>query len=224
MIKTIIVYWEGLRVGRCAVLAVLALVSAISGCAEKGPILLSLSYQPPAAIKTALSPSTPVVVTTFVDNRGVPGSLIGRRIVSNGMNNDFLIRGSAADLITSALKQALQARGAVVKTGGAWNLAETAMPTDGSGIAVGGEIKAFWIDSVSVPFKTTMKADVRITVVAGDIASRKIIRTLNVDSKAEQEVLYSEEKLNSILSEAISAALDQIFQDDVIRQRLQERR
>ncbi|HTF99291.1 MAG TPA: hypothetical protein VK654_01735 [Nitrospirota bacterium] len=202
-----------------AVFLVLLAAVGAAGCAEKGSILIPVLYQAPA-FKAAFSKKTAVIVSPFLDRRGVSGSLIGKRTVSSGVRNDFVIQGTTADLVAARLKETLQSRGAAVTSGGAWDLTAGGMPGSGPGILISGEITSFWIDSESVPFKTTMKAAVRMTVVAGEIAEKKIIRTLNVESKVEQETLYSDEKVSSIMSEALSSALDQILQDDVINRRL----
>jgi len=207
-------------VSKFFVLAALMVLVGMTGCAEKGPILLAITYQAPTD-KTVLSKNAAVAVSPFIDSRVVNGSVLGRRTVSNGMENDLVTQGSVADLVTSKLKTALQARGAAVKNSGDWNLTAEGMPSNGARIVISGEIKSFWIDSVSVPFKTTMKTNVQLKVVVGDTTEKKILRILDVNSKVEQEVLYSEEKLNSVMSEALSAALDQIFKDDIVKQKLQ---
>lgn len=205
-------------------LVLTALIAAgAAGCAEKGPILLDVAYQAPAD-KILPAGKLSVAVSPFLDRRDAAGPLLGSRTVADGMKNDLVTSGTVAGLVTEKLKDALRARGAVVKNGGAWNLQADTMPSTGAPLVISGSIKAFWLESVSVPFKTTMKTAVQLTIVAGDGAEKKIIRTLDVSSINEQETLYSDEKLNSLLSEALSAALDQIFQDDVIRKKLQERR
>jgi hypothetical protein len=192
----------------------------VAGCAEKGPILLAITYQPPAK-KTEYAPSVTVGVSPFKDLRDVSPSFIGKRTVSSGLQNDLVIRGTVSESVTSILEDALKARGMAVKESGPWNLSEEGIPQDGARIVIGGEIKAFRIDSTSIPFKTTMKTAVQMKIYVGDPAEKKIIRVLDVDSKVEQETLYSREKLSALLSEALSSALDQIFQDDVIRKKLQ---
>jgi len=42
-----------------------------------------------------------------------------------------------------------------------------------------------------------------------------------VSSKLDEDVLYSREKLEQMLSEALSSALDQIFKDEELKKRLQ---
>jgi hypothetical protein len=42
-----------------------------------------------------------------------------------------------------------------------------------------------------------------------------------VNSKLDQDVLYSRERLEMILSEALTSAIDQVFKDEELKKRLQ---
>src|SRR5208283_5050719 len=96
-----------------------------------------------------------------------------------------------------------------------WNMTSEGMPADGYDLLIGGEIKSLWIDSKSVPFKTSVKTTVQLKIAIGDAAETKVIRVIDVNSTIEQDMIYSREKLSGALSEALSAALEQIFQDDI---------
>ena len=78
-----------------------------------------------------------------------------------------------------------------------------------------------WLDSTPETFNTHVKATVQIKIVAGDPSQKRIVRTLEVSSKLEQNVLYSQEQLEITLSEALSSAVNQIFQDEDLKKRLQ---
>jgi uncharacterized lipoprotein YajG len=112
-------------------------------------------------------------------------------------------------------------RGLSVKDVASWDLSAEGMKADGVSLILGGEIKTLWLESTAVPLKTHLQASVQLRIVAGDPSEKKIIRTLEVSSKLDQDVLYSREKLENALSEALSSAINQIFQDENLKKRLQ---
>jgi uncharacterized lipoprotein YajG len=204
------------RLAAASVLLVLVLM----GCAEKGPILLTVGYQEPA--ETAKAPSrVTVAVSPFKDVRGKAPSVLGIKTIPSGRENDLVVQGTVAELATSGLKKALVSRGIIVKDVPSWDLSAAGMKADGAALQLGGEIKTLWLESTPVPLKTHLQASVQIKVVAGEPSEKKIVRSVEVSSRLEQDVLYSREELEAALSEALSSAIDQIFKDDELKKRLQ---
>src|SRR5574341_112486 len=195
-----------MKKGHFLMAAVLTL-GLLSACAEKGPILLDVRYRPP--VENAEPASKLVVaVSPLRDGRAKPPSVLGRKAVSGGPENDLVVRGTVAETATAALKDALTRRGIAVKDVPAWDLTAGGMKAGGSAILLGGEITTFWLESVSMPFKTSLKASVQVRIVAGDVAAAKIIRTVNISSALDQDTLYSREKLEDALSEALTSAME----------------
>jgi hypothetical protein len=192
----------------------------LAGCAEKGPILLTVGYQAPSGMARTASPIV-VGVSPFRDVRGVQPSVLGKRTIPSGMQNDLVVQGTVAELATRGLKEALVRRGIAVKDIADWDLTAEGIPTDNATLVLGGEIKAFWLESTASTFDTHLKVSVQLKVVAGDTGEKKIIRTINVNSKLDQDVLYSRERLESMVSEALSSAIDQIFADEELKKRFQ---
>jgi uncharacterized lipoprotein YajG len=192
----------------------------LAACAEKGPIQLTISYQTPAD-KTASASKTVVAVSPLKDGRGKPASVLGMRTIPNGQQNDLVVPGAVAEMVTANLKQAFRSRGIVVKDAPDWSLIADDMKFGGADILIGGEITTLWIESKASPFKTNLQSSVKLKIVAGDIREKKIIRTIDVNSTLEQDVLYSRDKMEQTLSEALSAAIDQIFSDEELKKRLQ---
>ncbi len=159
-------------------------------------------------------------MSPFQDVRGKPATVLGKRTIPSGQVNDLVVQGTVAELTTSILKKALASRGISVKDVPAWDLTAEGMTDGGSALLLGGEIKMLWLESTAEPLKTHLLATILIKVVAGDPSEKKIIRTIVVSSKLDQDVLYSQEKLESALSEALSSAMDQIFQDEELKKRL----
>ncbi len=192
----------------------------LSGCAEKGPILLSVGYPIPEG-QPAVAAKAVVGVSPFKDERGKRESLIGMRTIPSGMQNDLVVEGTVSGLVTAALKNALKARGFAVKDVPAWDLTAQGMKSGRTGLMLGGVIKKLWLDSKAPNLNTHVAASVQLKITAGDPAGGKIIKTLDVESSVEQDVLYSDSKLEEILSEAIGGAIDQIFNDDDLKKKLQ---
>jgi len=194
------------------------LLVMLVGCAEKGPIVLDVSYQPPAATSVGV-PKTVVGVAPLKDDRG-DASILGKRKIAEGVEDDFVVAGTTVSgLATERVKDAFKARGFTVKDS-AWDRTEAGIKDEGADILISGEIKKLGIDSVSKPFKTNIKAVIQMKIVVADRAGKKIIRTLDLNSMVEQDILYSRERLSAALSEALSSALDQIFKDEELNKKL----
>jgi uncharacterized lipoprotein YajG len=201
-------------------LLMVVLAVLLHGCAEKGPILLTVGYEEPEEKAEAPSKIT-VGVSPFKDVRGKAASVLGKRTIPSGRENDLVVQGTVAEIAASGLKKALASRGISVKDVPAWDLSAEGMKADGAALLLGGEIKTLWLESTADSLKTHLQASVQIRVVAGDPSEKKIIRSVEVSSRIEQDILYSREKLEDALSEAVSSAIDQIFKDEDLKKRLQ---
>lgn len=210
------------RIPGSFVLSVLIAVMFVTGCAEKGPVLLNIAYQAPAE-KPVTASRIVVGVSPFRDGRGEPASVLGKRTIPSGMQSDFVVRGTVAEVATISLKEALTRRGIAVKDVAGWDLTAEGIQAEGAALVLGGEIKVFWLESTASAsaFNTHLMASVQLKITAGDTAEKKVIRTIDVSSKLDQDVLYSHELLENMLSEALSSAIDQIFNDAELKKRFQ---
>ncbi len=192
-----------------------------SGCASQGPVLLDFQYQPPQAVSPEAAKVT-VGVSPFKDNRGKVASVVGKHSFdSSNQTSDLVVQGTVADKVTAALKSALKARGIAERDYAAWNLTEAGIPSDGSDLLVSGEIKNLWVKTTSRFADTTAKAEVQIRISVADMSQRKVIRILNVNSTMERQSLtFSTGVVESALSDALTAAIDQIFADEELKNRL----
>ncbi len=200
-------------------LSVLIAVVFLTSCAEKGPILLNIGYQAPAE-KAGTASTIVVGVSPFRDVRGEQPSVLGKRTIPNGMQNDLVVQGTVAEIATISLKEALTRRGIAVKDVAAWDLTADGIKAEDAALVLGGEIKVFWLESSASALNTHLKASVQLKVVAGDTGGKKVIRTIEVNSKLDQDVLYSRKRLENMLSEALSLVIDQIFKDGELKKRL----
>ncbi len=202
-------------------LVVIFVMLSISGCTHKGPILVDFQYQAPQDAAAKI-PKATVAVSPFKDERGEKESLAGRRVNTlNNETNDLVVQGVIRDRVTAALKSALTARAITIQDVPVWNQSEISIPSSGTKLLMSGEIKTLWIDCESQLASTTVKANVELHIVIADPAQKRIIKTLNVNSKLErQNIGYSTEFVEDTIAEALSSAIDQIFADDELKDRL----
>ena len=203
------------------VLLVITAFVSLSACAEKGPVLLEgVKYQAPEGTQTGASKVT-VGVSAFKDERGKITSVLGKRTLSNSVENDLVVQGTVADLVAGSMKEALTARGIAVKDLPAGDLGELAGRTEGTDIVIGGEIKTLWVNVSSQPLNVKMTAEVQLRVSAADKAEKKIFRTLVLNSKVErQDISFSFDAAAGALSEALSSAIDQLLKDDEFKKKI----
>jgi len=202
--------------------AVVVLAVVLAGCAKSGPVLLQdILYQAPTG--TAPERAKVIVgVSPFKDVRGGSTSILGKRIISDDVQNDLVVQGTVADLVTAALKDALQSRSITVKDAPAWDLNAETIKADGMNILIGGEIKTLWVDVASQPLNVKTSAAVQLRVFAADGAEKKIFRTLVLNSKVErQDIAFSYDTTAGALSEALSSALNQLLKDDEFKRKIQ---
>jgi len=211
---------KGARYAGQAYASALLLLLILAGCAEKGPVLLTLGYQAPAE-KAGTASTISVGISPLRDEREAPPSVLGKRTIPSGMQSDFIVNGTVADTATAFLKEAFTARGIAVKDIANWDLTAEGMNDAGADLLLGGEIKTLWLESKPSSMLTQLKASVQIKLTVGSRLEKRILRTIDVNSKLDQEVLYSQERLESALAEALSSAVNQIFQDDEEKKRIQ---
>lgn len=203
--------------------AAAAVISAgiLTGCAQKGPILLDFGYQtPPGA--AAGAPAVVVAIAPFKDDRGKEASVAGRRYAAlRDTATELVVQGTVSDKVTSSLKEALRARGVTTQDAAGWDLTIPGIPSTDANLLISGEIKKLWVETVSSLANTTATANVELRIVTADVKQKKIIRTLNLTSMIERRnVTFSAAFVESTLSEALSVALNQIFNDEELKSRL----
>jgi hypothetical protein len=197
------------------------LAALLSACAQKGPILVDFAYERPARVETEPTPAV-VAVSPFKDDRGKTESLVGKRYNSlNDQANDLVVQGIVADRVTKGLKQALKDRDITVKDVSSWDFTDAGIPAEAGKLLISGEIKTLWVEATSSFANTKVKANVELRILLADTAQKKIFRTLTVSSATErQNISFSPEFVDEVLTEAVSIALNQIFNDEELKSRL----
>jgi predicted small lipoprotein YifL len=196
------------------VIATVFAVFTLSACAQQGPVLLDLSYQPPAKGEAPAPKKTVIGVSPFKDDRGISTSLVGKQTTSSEIQNEYVIRGTVSEAVTARLKTLLTGKGITVKDVGAWNGTVEDIRGQGIDLLVGGEIKVLWAASTSRVLNTEIKSQAQVRVIVADVAEKKIIRTLNLNSNVQREdVSFSLTRVEDLLIEALTGVFNQLLED-----------
>jgi hypothetical protein len=197
-------------------------VALLSACAHKGPILVNFSYQRPQGLTVEQAPKAVVGISPFKDERGKNDSIVGKRFdAMNDSVNDLVVQGTVSEKLRMALDKALSARDIAWRDAPPWDLTEAGVPSDGSTLVISGEIKTLWVESNSTFANTKVTAKVDLRIVAADPAQKKIIRVLNVNSMIERSrVNYTTAFVQETISEALTTAINQLFNDEELKNRL----
>lgn len=197
---------------------------ALSGCStQKGPFLMAdIEYFPPEGL-VAAKPKVVVGVSPFKDVRGKPGPVLGvKKSTSNSIENDLVIQGAGADMVTERFKDALRARGFSVKDVAGWDMTAEGIKAEGVDVLMSGEVKSLWVESVTGIIKVVLKTDVQLRILLADVPEKKMLRTITVSSSLDRKnIAFSFEYLQETISDTLSAAINQIFDDEEIKKKLQ---
>jgi hypothetical protein len=130
------------------------------------------------------------------------------------------VQGTVSDKVTAGVKRAFSARDIAAKDLAGWDLTEAGIPAAATDLLLGGEIKTFWIDTISSAANTRVTTKIEMRVVVADPKQRKIVRVLNVNSSLERgSVAFSTRLVEETISEALTAAVNQIFSDQELMSR-----
>jgi hypothetical protein len=133
-----------------------------------------------------------------------------------------VVQGTVADLVAAVFKDALTARGITVKDAPAWDMKAETIRAEGVDILLGGEIKTLWVEVVSQPLNVKEQAEVQLRVSVAGTADKVIFKTLNMNSKLErQDLAFSFESVEGLLSESLSSAIEQLMKDDEFKKKIQ---
>jgi hypothetical protein len=139
---------------------------------------------------------------------------VGKQTTSSEIQNEYVTRGTVSEAVTARLKTLLTGKGITVKDVGAWNGTVEDIRGQGIDLLVGGEIKVLWAASTSRVLNTEIKSQAQVRVIVADVAEKKIIRTLNLNSNVQREdVSFSLTRVEDLLIEALTGAFNQLLED-----------
>jgi hypothetical protein len=166
-----------------------------------------------------------VTVAGFRDARPVEDAvLIGKVVKADGGSIPVVLKyRKAADAVTVGMKDYLQRAGYVVaKETPEWNLQESAIRKEWGGFLVGGSIDELnVICRESIPMKK-YEAKVRLTVLFADAEKGMVFHKTTVESALSREDFrFSEEELEQQISGALSDAIEKVFENRSLKQKME---
>ena len=201
------------------------------GCA--GPSLYSVNMyydaeqaSIPAYLKADKASSAIISVAEFIDTRQMDDRLvIGYVVEKDGMKNLVLPKNvKATKAISRGIKEYLRKAGyKVFDKIVQWDLKEETMSKEDFKIIIGGNIDELEI-SCRRGFPTnTYATNMKLTIVFADMAKGKILYQSKVESSYTKEYFwFSEENLAEQAGIALGDAIEKIFEDKVVAQKLKE--
>jgi hypothetical protein len=201
------------------------------GCA--GPSLYSVNMyydaeqaSIPAYLKADKASSAIISVAEFIDTRRMDDRLvIGHVVEKDGMKNLVLPKNvKATKAISKGIKEYLRKAGYKVSDKIVqWDLKEETMPKEDFKILIGGNIDELEI-SCRRNFPTnTYATNMKLTIVFTDMAKGKILYQSKVESSYTKEYFwFSEENLGEQAGIALGDAIEKLFEDKVVVQKLKE--
>jgi len=204
----------------------------ITGCA--GPKLYSINmyydaYQAdiPAHIKNSdKNADFSISVAEFTDIRKIDDDLvIGRVIESNSVNVLVFPRNvKATKTVSNGIKQYLREAGyKVPEKMESWDLKEESIPKGNSRILIGGNIEELEIYCRKDLLTNAYTSHMKLNVVFADMTKGKILYNTTVESAYSTEhVLFSENILGEQADIVLADAIEKLFEDRKVAQKLKE--
>ena len=220
-----------MKINRILKWGLLIFIIGFLGCA--GPSLYSVNMyydaeqaSIPAYLRADKSSSAIISVAEFIDTRQMDDRLvIGHVVEKDGMKNLVLPKNvKAPKAISKGIKEYLRKAGYKVSDKIVqWDLKEGTMPKDDFKILIGGNIDALEI-SCRRDFPTnTYATNMKLTIVFADMAKGKILYQSKVESSYTKEYFwFSEENLGEQAGIALGDAIEKLFADKVVAQKLKE--
>jgi len=201
------------------------------GCA--GPSLYSVNiyYDAeqaaiPAYLKADKASSAIISIAEFTDTRQMDDRLvIGHVVEKDGMKNLVLPKNvKATKAISKGIKEYLRKAGyKVADKIVQWDLREETMPKEDFKILIGGNIDELEILCRRGFPTNTYSTNMKLTIIFADMAKGKILYKSKVESNYSKEhVLFSEERLGEQAGIVLGDAIEKLFENKVVAQKLKE--
>ncbi len=208
----------------CAV----ALAASALSCASSGYYRLNVQYVPqkqgPGADSTVQQ--LRIAAAQFNDERAVTDkSVIGRRVQSD--NSEFKAVSQAVpatEAVGIAVKKAFQKNDFTVFGGTPdWDCTDRTIQKSWGDLVVGGFIEELEVSCATGFLATNYETKVKLRVVFGDAAHKRILYTTTLDSAASYSGFYfSQERMERELNAALSTAIEKMFENNKIEEALDQ--
>jgi len=165
-------------------------------------------------------------ITEFMDVRNVDDTvIIGRVVDKDGTKTSILPKYTKpTQAVASGVRRYLAKAGYKISVSAhKWDLKEETIPQSDSKLIIGGNINELELICRKGFPTDSYQALIKLTLVLADGAKRKIIYRGSVESNSSLEhVSFSEERLEEQINVAMSDAIEKIFQDKNMVQKLKE--
>ena len=216
-----------------AVLVLIAFGLGISNCATAGsPYSVNMRYNAakaviPAYLKADEKTRDAIIsVAEFTDARQVDDKKIIGRVRERDdtrvpiFPKDVMPTKAVADSIKEYLKKAgYKVADKIVQ----WDLKEETIPKGVAKVIIGGSIEELEVTCWTGVFSNSYKTKVKLTIVFADLAKGKILYKSKVESSSSKDdTSFSEEQLGEQLSTALGDAIEKVFKEKAVAQKLKE--
>ncbi|MGP8153945.1 MAG: hypothetical protein ACLQBQ_07380 [Smithella sp.] len=207
-------------------------VFCFSGCVGPNLYSVNMYYDAdkaaiPAYFKADVkTPDAFISIAEFADTRQIDDRLvIGRVVETNDMNVLVFPKNiKTTKVISNGIKQYLRKAGyKVADKIERWDLKEETMPKGDGKVLIGGNLEELEIYCRRGFPSNSYKANIKLAVVIADIAKGKILYKSEVESNYSQEyVWFSEEHLGDQASIVLGDAIEKLFEDKALAEKLKE--
>jgi hypothetical protein len=177
----------------------------------------------PAYFKADIS-GTVISMAEFTDKRQMDDTLvIGRVVEKDGANKLVMPKNvKATKAIFNGIKEYLRKAGyKVADKIEQWDLKEETIPKGDSKVLIGGNIDELEISCRRGFPSNTYIANMKLTIFFADMAKGKILYQSKVESNYTKEhALFSEENLEEQAGIALGDAIEKIFEDKTVAQKI----
>jgi len=167
-----------------------------------------------------------IYVAEFIDARQLDDKKeIGRvRERNDDRNPIFAKEALPAKAVANGIQVYLKKAGYKVDDKIAqWNLKESTIKRAGGGLLIGGTIEEMEVTCWRGVFSHAYKTNVKLTIVFANPANGTILYRCRVESSSSKDdVSFSEEQIGQRLSAALGDALEKIFKDKDMAQKIKE--
>jgi len=200
----------------------------LAGCVPDNT-RLEFAYSPALAVSEPV-PDAPKSVTVYEfgderQNQAYVGQTLANPWDRLSHATHYQTARPVGQVVTDAIVRNLESQGFHVVRASGWNLDPATLRDVATGLAVGGKIKAFWVESA--PYFSSESALVNIRVVIADAADKRILwegdiigsETFNTNT-IEKAFFATRPEPPELLQKAFSGAIDELSKHPGIQRAL----
>jgi hypothetical protein len=214
------------------VLGLLVFCLGVTGCAANRLYSVNMNYEAekaniPGYLKADNKGSNvAITIAEFIDIRkGEDQMVIGRVVEKDGMKTVVLPKyAKPTQAVAFGIKRYLVKAGyKIVSSAGQWDLKEETIPKGDSKLIIGGSIDELEVTCRKGFPTDSYKSRIKLNLILADAVKGKILYRTSVESNSSLEhVSFSEERLAEQINIAMGDAIEKVFEDRKLAQKLKE--